>query len=131
MSVDLGMVLLAALVNFIIGFMMHGPIAGKLWMKLANINPTGNEKFSDMVPQMLNNYLMNVVAAYVLAAMIIFTDVVGVGKGMIFAAWVWFGFIVTSSSMDVIWMGKPYKLWLFEVLCSLLSFLAMGAMLAN
>lgn len=67
-------VLVAALANFIIGFLMHGPIAGKLWMKLANITPTGNEKFSDMVPQMIKNLLANVVFAYVLAIMYLFAS---------------------------------------------------------
>jgi hypothetical protein len=40
------------------------------------------------------------------------------------------GFVVTSTSMDVIWMGKSCKLWLFEVFTSLICFLAMGAIIA-
>ena len=130
MSVDLGMVLVAAAVNFFIGFMMHGPIAGKLWMRLANITPTGNEKFSDMVPQMVKNFLMNVVAAYVLGMLILGTGVMGAYEGMMLAFWVWLGFVVTSTSMDVIWMGRSTKLWLFEVFSSLVCILAMGAILA-
>ncbi len=122
-------VFVAAAVNFIIGFIMHGPIAGKLWMKLANITPTGNEKFSDMVPQMLWNFLANLVFAYVLLAMLVYNNVSDAMTGMIFAGWVWLGFVVTSSSMDVIWMGRSFKLWVFEVVSSLLSILAMGAIL--
>lgn len=127
--------LVAALANFIIGFLMHGPIAGKLWMKLANIHPTGNEKFSDMIPQMVKNMLANIVCAYVLAMFIYTTasyyDNVGnVVGGMGIAFWAWLGFTITSTSMDVIWMGKSKKLWLFEVVSSLLCFLAMGAILA-
>ena len=53
-------------VNFIIGFLFHGPLFGKLWMKLANIHPTGNEKLSDMIPQMVKNFLANIVCAYVI-----------------------------------------------------------------
>ena len=54
-------VLIAALSNFIIGFLLHGPVLGKLWMTLANVHPTGNEKFSDMVPKMVQNFLVHVV----------------------------------------------------------------------
>ncbi len=128
-------VFVAAVVAFVIGFMFHGPLFGKLWMKLANIHPTGKEKLSDMVPQMLQNFLANIVCAYILAMFIYVTEsyynnlgnVVG---GMGVAFWAWLGFLVTATSMDVIWMGKSKKLWLFEVVASLCSFLAMGAVLA-
>lgn len=128
-------VLVAAVAAFIIGFMFHGPLFGKLWMKLANIHPTGKEKLSDMVPQMLLNLLANIVCAYVLAMFIYVTashynnagNVIG---GMGIAFWAWLGFLVTSASMDVIWMGKSKKLWGFEIVASLVSFLAMGAILA-
>jgi hypothetical protein len=128
-------VLIAAVASFIIGFLFHGPLFGKVWMRLANIQPTGNEKFSQMIPQMVKNFLMNVVCAYALA---IFINVIAgfsnsFGNpfiGMEVAFVVWLGFIVTSSSMDVIWMGKSKKLWMFEMVASLVSFLAMGAILA-
>jgi hypothetical protein len=129
MSINYVAVLVAAVVNFIIGFMMHGPVAGKLWMKLANITPTGNEKFSDMYGQMFWNLVVNFVCAYVLSAMIIYTGAISATKGMIFAFWIWLGFIVTGSSMEVIWMKRSFKLWMFELFSSLLSILAMGAIL--
>jgi hypothetical protein len=135
LSINLVSVLVAAIAAFIIGFLFHGPVFGKLWMKLANVHPTGNEKFADMIPQMLKNFVANLVCAYVLGMFIFVTEsfygnlgnVVG---GMGTAFWAWLGFIVTSSSIEVIWMGKSKKLWLFEVVASLVSFLAMGAILA-
>ena len=126
---------IAAVVAFIIGFLFHGPLFGKLWMRLANIHPTGNEKLSDMIPQMLKNLLADFVCAYVLAMFIFVTasyynNVGNIIGGMGIAFWAWLGFILTSSSIDVIWMGKSKKLWLFEVVASLVSFLVMGAILA-
>ena len=135
LSIHFGAVLLAAVVSFVLGFMFHGPISGKLWMKLANIHPTGNEKFSDMITQMVWNLVVNIITAYILA-MFIFTtasyynNVGNVVGGMGIAFWAWLGFIVTSTSIDVIWMGKSKKLWLFEAVASLICFLAMGAILA-
>jgi hypothetical protein len=73
LNINLLAVVVAGVLNFIIGFMFHGPLFGKLWMKLANIQPTGNEKFSDMVPQMLKNLLANIVCAYILAMFIYVT----------------------------------------------------------
>lgn len=134
-SIHLGAVVIAAVANFIIGFLFHGPIGGKLWMRLANIHPTGNEKFSDMVPQMVKNLVANLVCAYVLAMFIAivqnyYGNVGNVIGGMGIAVWAWLGFTVTSTSMDVIWMGKSKKLWAFEIVASLVCFIAMGAILA-
>jgi hypothetical protein len=128
-------VLEAAVAAFIIGFLFHGPLFGKIWMRLANIRMTGKEKFSDMIPQMLKNLLVNIVCAYVLALFIFVTqsfygNVGNVVGGMGIAFWAWLGFIVTTSSVDVIWMGKSAKLWAFECASWLVSFLAMGAILA-
>ena len=99
-------------------------------MKLANIVPTGNEKMSDMVPAMLWNLLANLVFAYVLAMLIMSTSVVGVYEGIMLAFWVWLGFVVTSTSMNVIWMKANFKLWVYEIFASLASILAMGAIIA-
>lgn len=136
LPIDLVAVGVAALVAFILGFLFHGPLLGKLWMKLADIHPTGNEKLSDMVPQMLWNLLANFVTAFVLAGVlwIAFSSPL-MGeitwyKGAISAAWLWLGFLVTSSSVEVIWMGRSVKLWLFEAGCSLVTMLVMGAIIA-
>jgi hypothetical protein len=135
LSINIISVFVAAIVAFIIGFLFHGPLFGKLWMRLADVHPTGNEKLSDMIPQMLKNLLANFVCAYVLAMFIsvianFYNNPGNIVGGMGIAFWAWLGFLVTSSSMDVIWMGKSKKLWLFEIVASLTSFLAMGAILA-
>ena len=129
-------VIVAGLANFIIGFLLHGPVLGKVWMKLANVHPTGKEKFSDMVPQMIKNFLVNILFAYVLAVMYLFASTSsvmggsGIITGIVVALFVWIGFLFTSSSIEVIWMGRSYKLWLFELFASLLSCLAMGIIIA-
>lgn len=136
MQINYLAVLVAAIANFIIGFLLHGPVLGKTWMRLANIHPTGQEKFKDMVPQMVKNFLVNVVFAYVLSVMYMSAATsplsagAGVWTGICVAFLAWLGFIVTSSSMEVIWMGRSYKLWLFEIFASLVACLAMGAIIA-
>ena len=130
-------VLVAALATFIIGFLIHGPVAGKLWMKLANVHPTGKEKFSDMWGQMFWNYVANVLTAFVIAGIfwIAFSSPVmgemNAFRGAVVAFWLWLGFLVTSSAIEVIWMGRSMKLWLFEAFSSLLGMLAMGAIIGG
>ncbi len=128
-------VVVAAVVSFVLGFMFHGPLLGKVWMKLADIHPTGNEKFADMVPQMIWNMLANLVTAYVLAVMYLYASSSlflggpGAWTGIEVALWIWLGFLVTTTSIDVIWMGKKASLWLFEAGCSLVVMIAMGAII--
>ena len=129
-------VLVAAVAMFIIGFLFHGPVFGKLWMKLANVTPTGNEKMSDMYGQMFWNLVSNIICAYVLSVVYLFASASplmessGVWGGIVCAFWLWLGFIVTNSSMEVIWMKRSYKLWLFELASCLVGFLVMGAIIA-
>jgi hypothetical protein len=52
-------------------------------------------------------------------------------RGVIMGVWFWLGFLVTSSSIEVIWMGRSWKLWLFEAGCSLIVMAAMGAIIAS
>ncbi len=125
-------VILAAVAAFIIGFMFHGPLLGKMWMRLAKIVPTGNEKLSDMRGQMFANLVSNFVTALALAVVYALSSASPIMSfspainGVIIALIAWLGFLVTSSSIEVIWMGRSYKLWLFECFSSLVTMLAMG-----
>jgi len=137
LSINFGAVLVAAIVAFVLGFLFHGPISGKLWMKLANIHPTGKEKMSSMIPQMIWNFVVNFVTAFVMAMVfvLVFTSpLMGAAtwyRGVIMAVWLWLGFLVTTTSIGVIWMKQSIKLWLFEAVCSLIVMGAMGAILAS
>jgi hypothetical protein len=129
-------VLVAAVAAFIIGFLMHGPVAGKLWMRLANVHMTGNEKMSDMYGKMIWNFVSNLVTAYALAVVYLFASTSStfggpsIWVGLICGFLAWLGFLATSSSIEVIWMGKSSKLWLFELFSSFIVMLAMGAIIA-
>jgi len=129
-------VIVAAVAAFIIGFLLHGPVLGKLWMRLSNIQMTGNEKLSDMYGKMIWNFVVNVVTAlalavvYALTASSPFLTGSAVLNGIIIALVVWLGFLVTSTSIEVVWMGKSFKLWLYEAGCSFVVMFAMGAIIA-
>jgi hypothetical protein len=137
LPISLLAVSVASIVAFVLGFLFHGPLLGKVWMKLADVHPTGNEKLSDMVPQMLWNLLSNFVTAYVLAVIYLYASTSpllggpGMTTGVIVALWVWFGFLVTSSSIEVIWMKRKVSLWLFEAGCSLVVMIAMATIIAS
>ena len=127
----------AAFAAFILGFLFHGPLLGSVWMKLADVHPTGQEKFADMIPQLLKNLLANFLTASVLAVIYLFSSTssylggTGVWKGVFCALWLWLGFLVTSTSIEVIWMKRKASLWLFECACSCVVMATMGAIVAH
>lgn len=135
-EINIFLVLVAAVVAFILGFLFHGPLLGKVWMKLANVHPTGNEKFKDMIPQMLWNLFVNFVMAYALASIYLLVfhssmiSVSPVATAITCAFWLWV-VQVSFSSMEVIWMGRTFKLWLFESACALVILLSMGFIIAH
>ena len=137
MDINYWAVLVCGVVAFVLGFLFHGPVFGKLWMRLSNITPTGNEKLSDMIPQMLWNLLSNFVTALVMAiifALVFTSALMGPAtwfRGAILGVWLWLGFLVTSSSIEVIWMGRSAKLWMFDAGCSLVVMVTMGAIIAS
>ena len=135
-SINFLTVFIAALAAFIIGFLLHGPILGKVWMKLANVHPTGKEKFSDMIGQMIWNLVANIVTAAALAVFIALTanspflNSGALVRGLTISFIVWIGFNLPTTSIEVIWMGRKFNHWLFEAGCSLIVMLAMGAIIA-
>ena len=126
----------AATVAFISAFLWNGPVFGKLGMKLQNIQPGENKK-SPKVSQIFLNYLVFLVTALVMSGVfwIAFTSsVMGERtwyRGVLLAVWLWLGFIVTATSIEVIWKGRSWKLWLFECAAALVAFSLMGAILGG
>ncbi|MEN9647611.1 MAG: hypothetical protein RLY57_415 [Candidatus Parcubacteria bacterium] len=130
-------VLVAAVAAFIIGFLLHGPVLGKLWMRLANIHPTGKEKLSDMYPQMFWNLVVNIISALGVAlgtlvlSSSVFSTHLSVLNGIIVGLVVWIFFIGTSTVIDVVWMGKSFKLWIYEMFCSLVVMVVVGLIIGS
>ncbi|MEY4723799.1 MAG: hypothetical protein RLZZ324_1312 [Candidatus Parcubacteria bacterium] len=130
----LGSIVLAAVASFVIGFLLHGPVGGTLWMKLADVHPTGKEKFADMIPNMAWNLVANLFAAAALSMLIgharqspQFMALGGWG-GAVFGVFAWV-LLSAGSSIEVIWMKRRPALWLYEVGCSLVATVAMGYIL--
>ena len=136
-SINILSVILAAAAAFIIGFLFHGPVLGKLWMRLAHVHMTGNEKLSDMYGKMFWNFVTNLVTAFALAIIYQFaatsslTGGPGLTTGFIAASIVWLGFLSTSTIINVIWMGNSFKLWLFEFFSSFVVMMAMVAIIVH
>ncbi len=128
-------IFVSAIGCFIIGFLFHGPLFGKTWMRLAKVTMPENPNFKDMLKPMFWNFLTNIVCASVLSMMIwiaSYSSIMGPMtwyKGAIIGAWLWLGFTAMWTAIDVIWMKKYWKLWLFDSISFLACIVVMGAIL--
>ncbi len=126
----------AALATFVVGFLFHGPLFGKLWMRLAGIQmPDPMPSFSSMIPQMVQNYIANVVIAFAMAAgfqYLASSPYIGALNwwwGLLVSTAAFVGLVAPITTYNVIWMNESKKLWLFEFASQLTSFAVLGAVL--
>ena len=107
--------LLVTIVSFVISGIWHGPIFGKLWMKLSDMTEadvTEAKKHSGMYWSYVVQFFVILLTNYVL-----YHFVKGAGLNLTGAFWVWLGFIATTEAADSIWnkLSTEYKVKKFLV----------------
>ena len=105
-------VLVAAIVNFVVGWLWFGPIFGKTWKNLMGITSESMGAMK-MTPTMamVGGFITSLIMAYVLAVVLSLAAVASVGSALGVAFWVWLGFVATVTSGMWLWEGKPFKLF--------------------
>ena len=135
MAVDINYlaVLVSALIAFALGALWYGPLFGKLWMNLMNINPKAM-KNPDNKKKAMRGYLIMFIAllimAYVMAHIIKYTGANSIGEGIQTGLFIWLGFLATTMIGSFLWEEKPLALYVLNVGHYLLVLGVMGALLA-
>ena len=131
--------LLAAAASFVLGFLWHGPLFGKTWVRLSGITEKEIEEarakgFKGMAKPMVLGFLGNILMGYVLYHSLIFASAYlkasGPTAGLMCGFWNWLGFIVPVTLNGVLWEKRSWKLWGFSVTYLLASLLLMGVILS-
>lgn len=127
-------VLVAAVASFLLGWLWHGPLFGKKWIKLegfdmpAAITP-------EVKKQMMKSMSLGFIAqfifawglAYILGASGIVFDLAG---ALAMALIIWLAFVVTTLAGGWLWERKSGKLFAFNTIYPLLSIVIMTLILA-
>lgn len=124
-------VLVAAVVNMVIGYLWYGPVFGKIWVKLMGFTP---EKMEEMKKKPMGKsyaimFVSSLVMAYVLAHFVVVWSVSDIYGGLQVAFWVWLGFIATVMTGSVLWEGKSWQLYILNVAYYLVSLSVMAKIL--
>jgi len=132
-SINYIAVLVAAVVNMIIGALWYSPVLfGNLWMRLSGMDKKsiGKSKQKGMGKLYAAAFISTFVMAFVLAHFIDYTESSTVSDGMQAGFWIWLGFIATVSLGGVLWEKKPIKVWVLNNAYNLFGLLVMGSILA-
>lgn len=120
-------VLAAAIAAFVLGALWHGPLFGKVWMRLSNI-PESEMKNppKGIWKLMVAAFVQQVVTAWVFAyfaSELKITDLMGALEIAFFA---WLGFIVTTLLNGVLWEKRSVNLYLFNIAYHLAALVVMA-----
>ena len=122
--IDLIAVLLATVISFVSSWLWYSRwLFGELWMQLSN------GLMEKKISSVFWSFVVTYISAYVLAFLESLMSVTTVSDGMFVGFLVWLGFVTTTHLSGVIWAKTPFKLYLLETGCKLLTFLAMGGIL--
>jgi hypothetical protein len=115
-------VLIAIIVNMVLGFLWYGPFFGKSWMKLVG-------KKTDDLPQNFSMYIIPVFAT-VLSVIMLWTIKRATGlSGVLTAISVWVGFVALTTYTNDLFEGRSVKFWLINNSYHLAGFVASGIIL--
>ncbi|PKA16613.1 DUF1761 family protein [Leptospira haakeii] len=110
--------IIAGIAGFICAFIFSGPLYFGL-SKLLSL-PTQEEK-KNLGIRIFLNFCVFLATAFSISLILQYMSLQNKAHGQSIAFILWFGFIFTSSSIDVIWKGKHLKLWIFESIASLIT----------
>jgi hypothetical protein len=133
-GVNLGAVLVCAVVDMVLGFLWYSPILfANPWMKLMGYDPNDKAKLAEMQKNAGAMYglsfIASLLAAAVLSKIITISTVATALYGMKIALAIWLGFVTTVQLTGALFSKQPAKLYAINTGYQLVCFLAMGAIL--
>ena len=129
-AVNFVAVIIAAIASMVIGFIWYGPLFGKTWMALSQMD---SKKMEQGKQGMMKGYIVSfigaIVMAYALAHVLAYAGAITIFDAVQGGFWTWLGFIATVQIGMVLWDNKPVKLFLIHTAHQLVSVVAMAIIL--
>lgn len=124
-------VLLATLASFVVGFLWHGPLFGKQWMKYNNIKQPKKEdvQFSMMLPGIIASLVMAFVQAALLGRAFQILALSSVFDALLIATLFWLPFTALTIINEYAWAGKSAGHMAYDCAYNLVSLWAIAAVM--
>lgn len=122
-------VIVAAVLQIVLGFLWYGPIFGKQWMGYMKMTPSQASQ-QGMTTMYVWSAVMSLITAYVLSLFVDYMGAKAAGAGIATGFWAWLGFVVPVTAASVLYEKRPTGLWILNAGYQLVSLALMGALLA-
>ena len=136
LKVNIIAILVAVVVNFVLGFIWYTPLFGKLWGKEMGYDPTVKPQKSDMFKGMafmvIGNFLFAWVFAHNIAAWGFVPGITAMGplsNAITSAIFTWLGFYLPGQLGATVWEKNSWKLFAINTGYSLASLLVVALIL--
>lgn len=123
-------IVVAAIAQFIIGWLWYGPLFGKTWMSMMGTSQQSGSR-EGMGKTMILAFVTSLVTAAVLSKLVTLMGTKTIGAGITAGFWVWLGFVATVTFGSVLFEKRSVNLWAFNNGYQLVSLAVMGAILAK
>lgn len=117
MELPYGLILVASLVQFVLGAMWYSPlIFGKWWMQIMELNKLSKEEMQKMQKTMMPFYVVQLAITLLFTFVLaMFLHYLRLGDASFHAygvaGWVWLGFVAPTQIAGVIWGNTKKKFW--------------------
>lgn len=122
--IDPFMVFVAAALNLVVGFFWYSKwLFGPICCALSHVKkqPGKMALFYQAIVALVIAFFLSFFEAYI--------GITTVSDGMFIGFCFWLGFVATTQITPVIWSKVPFKLFVIDTSCSLLTFLVMGGVI--
>lgn len=122
-------IIVAAIINLVLGFLWYGPLFGRRWTALSNITPQQMAS-GGIAKTTLGSFIVALIMFYVLSLVVDWTGAKSIGAGAGAGFWMWVGFVGTVMFNTVLYERRPVALYVLNTGYFLVSLLIGGALLA-
>ena len=124
-------VLVAAIVHFCLGMFWYSPyLFGNQWLNAIGKTQQQTQQTPMLMP-IVASFVYYLLMAYVLAWVIVRSGEQSAKRGVAVAFVMWFAFVVTTSSIQYGFEGRPAALYCINVGYTLVGMLLMGAIVGG
>lgn len=134
MNINYVAVLVCGIAAMVVGFIWHGPLFGKMYMKdVMGADSMTPEQKEAMKKNMWGMYLVQFILALITAGVLDY-HIINWGNlstsALTIALCTWFGFIMTTTAGAALWSGKPkasaWKMFIISAGGQLVTFIVFG-----
>ena len=123
-------IVIAAIAQFIIGWVWYGPLFGKTWMSMMGMSQQSMSR-EGMGKTMTLTFIGSLVTAAVLSMLVGWMGAKTLGAGIAAGFWAWLGFVATVTLGGVLFAKMSWDLYILNNAYQLVSLAVMGAILAK